>query len=385
MVSADWASIYKELGANPIINATGSVTLLGGSTPVPEVVEAMAMANQAYVPLMELEEKAGKFIADIVNVPAAYITSGAGSALTLATAAIMAGDDDDKIEQLPDTTGMKNEILIQNRQRYMMHYWYDRCLELAGAKLVDFGSEDRTTAQDLENAIGPNTAAVHYYAVEQSPDSHALSLEETIEIAHGKGLPVTVDAAGQIYPLENFGKYVRMGADFQCIAAKYLGASQSVGLALGTEEMIYKLGLQAFASYEGRRVRGIGRPHKVDRQEMMGCVAAVKRWMTMNHEERLANVETRTQTIVTRLLTVPGVRVEMLDNIIGHQPFGFNLWVDEAVTGMNIRQVADKLKAGDPPIWTRVRDWEDFITIHMFGLNENEEHIVGDRIAALFE
>jgi len=74
-----------------------------------------------------------------------------------------------------------------------------------------------------------------------------------------------------------------------------------------------------------------------------------------------------------------------LDNIIGHQPFGFNLWVDEAVTGMNIRQVADKLKAGDPPIWTRVRDWEDFITIHMFGLNENEEHIVGDRIAALFE
>jgi len=385
MVSADWASIYKELGANPIINATGSVTLLGGSTPVPEVVEAMAMANQAYVPLMELEEKAGKFIADIVNVPAAYITSGAGSALTLATAAIMAGDDDDKIEQLPDTTGMKNEILIQNRQRYMMHYWYDRCLELAGAKLVDFGSEERTTAQDLEDAIGPNTAAVHYYAVEQSPDPHALSLEETIEIAHGKGLPVTVDAAGQIYPLENFGKYVRMGADFQCIAAKYLGASQSVGLALGTEEMIYKLGLQAFASYEGRRVRGIGRPHKVDRQEMMGCVAAVRRWMTMNHEERLANVETRTQTIVTRLRTVPGVRVEMLDNIIGHQPFGLNLWVDEAVTGMNIRQVADKLKAGDPPIWTRVRDWEDFITIHMFGLNEHEEHIVGDRIAALFE
>ena len=385
MVSADWASIYKELGANPIINATGSVTLLGGSTPVPEVVEAMAMANQAYVPLMELEEKAGKFIAGIVNVPAAYITSGAGSALTLATAAIMAGDDDDKIEQLPDTTGMKNEILIQNRQRYMMHYWYDRCLELAGAKLVDFGSEERTTAQDLEDAIGPNTAAVHYYAVEQSPDPHALSLEETIEIAHGKGLPVTVDAAGQIYPLENFGKYVRMGADFQCIAAKYLGASQSVGLALGTEEMIYKLGLQAFASYEGRRVRGIGRPHKVDRQEMMGCVAAVRRWMTMNHEERLANVETRTQTIVTRLRTVPGVRVEMLDNIIGHQPFGLNLWVDEAVTGMNIRQVADKLKAGDPPIWTRVRDWEDFITIHMFGLNEHEEHIVGDRIAALFE
>ena len=91
---------------------------------------------------------------------------------------------------------------------------------------------------------------MHYYAVEQSIDPLALTLENTIEVAHAHGVLVTVDAAGQIYPLENFGKYVRMGADFQCIAAKYLGATQSVGLALGSEEMIRKIGLQAFASYE---------------------------------------------------------------------------------------------------------------------------------------
>ncbi|MCI0887409.1 MAG: aminotransferase class V-fold PLP-dependent enzyme, partial [Chloroflexi bacterium] len=330
MAKSDWGEIYKELGAHPVINATGSVTMLGGSTPIPEVREAMDRAHEAYIPLMELQDRAGKYIADMTDVPAAYLTSGAGSALTLATAAIMAGDDDDKIQQLPDTTGMKNEILIQRRQRY----WYDRCLELAGAKLVDFGTDERTTAKDLENAIGPNTAAVHYYAVEQSPDPHALSLEETIEIAHGKDVPVTVDAAGQIYPLENFGKYVRMGADFQCIAAKYLGASQSVGLALGSEEMIHKLGLQAFASYEGRRVRGVGRPQKVDRQEIIGAVAAVKHWMTMNHEERLADIESRSHAVVSRLKNIPGLRVEELDNIIGHQPFGLNIWVDEGVTGM---------------------------------------------------
>ena len=132
--------------------------MLGGSTPAQEVRDAMAMADSAYIPLMDLQERAGQAIADMVDVPAAYITSGAGSALTLATAALMAGDDDDKIQQLPDTTGMKNEILIQRRQRYMQHYWYDRCLELAGAKLVDFGSDERTTKQDLEDAIGPNTA-----------------------------------------------------------------------------------------------------------------------------------------------------------------------------------------------------------------------------------
>ena len=381
MTTADWGDIYKELGAKPVINATGSVTMLGGSTPIPEVREAMAQADGAYIPLMELQEAAGAAIARMVNVPAAYITSGAGSALMLATAAAMAGDDDDRIQQLPNTAGMKNEVLIQTRQRY----WYDRCLELAGAKLVVFGSEERTTAEDLENAIGPNTAAVHYYAVEQEYDPDALSLEDTIAIAHAHDVLVTVDAAGQIYPLENFGKYIRMGADFQCIAAKYMGSPQSTGLALGSQDMIRKIGLQAFASYEGRRVRGVGRPQKVDRQEMIGAVAAVRHWMTMNHEDRLADSERRTRAILSAVAGISGLRAELIDNVIGHQPYGLKLWVDPAVAGFDVYDLRDRLKDGDPPVWTRVRDEDDFIAIHMFGLNPGEEITVGERIAALFK
>ena len=380
MPSSDWGEIYRELGARPVINAIGSVTMLGGSTPAPEVKEAMERANYAYVPLMELEQKAGEAIARMVDVPAAYITSGAGSALTLATAAFMAGDDDSKIQQLPDTTGMKNEILIQKRQRY----WYDRCLQLAGAQLVEFGSDEMTTREDLERAISPNTAAVHYYAVEQDPDSKALSLEDTLDIARAEGVPVMVDSAGQIYPLENLGKYVRMGADFQCIAAKYMGAPQSTGLALGTEEMIRKLGLHSFVSYEGRRVRGIGRPQKVDRQEMVGAVAAVRRWVTMDHEERLADAERKTRTILAPLQGIPGVTTRFIDNVIGHMPYGLDLEVDESVAGISVFDVVDRLKAGDPPIWTRVREGESWITIHVFGLRDGEDRIVGERIAALF-
>ena len=380
MATTDWGSIYKELGATPVINATGSVTMLGGSTPAPEVKEAMERAEGAYIPLMELEEKAGAAIANMVNVPAAYITSGAGSALTLATAACMAGDDDAKIQQLPDTTGMKNEVLIQERQRY----WYDRCLELAGAKLVMFGNAEGTTRKDLEDAIGPNTAAVHYYAVAQEPDRQALSLEDTIEIAHDKGVPVLVDAAGQIYPLDLFGSYVRMGADFQCTAAKYMSSPQSTGLAFGSEDMIRKLALQSFVSYEGRRIRGVGRPQKVDRQEMVGVVAAVRRWMTMNHEERLAETETKCRNMLNPLQGIPGVTVELLDNIIGHQPYGVTLEVDSSVTGISAHDVVDLLKAGDPPIWTRVREGDTGIVLHAFGLNEGEDKIVGQRIAALF-
>ena len=379
MVSENFGNIYKELGATPIINAIGSVTMLGGSTPLPEVKEAMDLAGDSYIPLMELEEKAGAAVADMVGVPAAYITSGAGSALTLAGAAVMAGENDNLIEQLPDTSGMKNEILIQKRQRY----WYDRCLEASGAKLVEFGSDEGTSAEDLQNAINEKTAAVHFYMVEQEYDPNALSLEKTIKIAHDNDLPVLVDAAGQIYPLDLFGKYVKMGADFQCIAAKYMGASQSTGLALGSEEMIRKISKQSFVGYEGRRIRGIGRPHKVDRQEMVGVVAAVKNWMTINHEERLADIENRSQIFINILAGTPGVDTMMINNIIGHQPFGVELRIDETKTGISPQQLVETLKEGDPPIWTRVREGDDYIAIHMFGLKVGEEKIVAERIKAL--
>ena len=193
-----------------------------------------------------------------------------------------------------------------------------------------------------------------------------------------------VDAAGQIYPLDLFGKYVKMGADFQCIAAKYMGASQSTGLAFGSEEMIRKISKQSFVGYEGRRIRGIGRPHKVDRQEMVGVVAAVKNWMTINHEERLADIENRSQKFINILSDIPGISTTMINNIIGHQPFGVELRIDETITGMSAQKLVETLKEGDPPIWTRVRDGDDYIAIHMFGLKVGEEEIVAERIKELF-
>jgi uncharacterized pyridoxal phosphate-dependent enzyme len=374
----DWGSIYKEMGAKPVINATGSVTLLGGSTPVPEVKAAMDAADSAFIPLMELEQVAGDRIAEMLDVPAAYITSGAGSALTLATAAFMAGTDDAKIEQLPDTTGMPNEILIQKRQRY----WYDRCLELAGAKLVEFGDENGTTEEDLKNAINERTAAVHYVVYEQKPtDPNVLTLEQVLEITHAAGKPVSVDAAGQIYPLENFGKYVRMGADFQCIAAKYMGAPHSTGFALGTKEVIDAIGRHSFVGYEGRRVRGIGRPQKIDRQEIMGVVAAVDRWLTINHEDRLAYAESQSQAILKPLQGIPGVKAELNTNIMGHQPFGAIVSIDPAIIGFTIDDLVQKLQDGDPSIWTRVSLEAPQIEIHVFGMSEGQPELVGNAIA----
>jgi len=379
VTTKDWGSIYKEMGARPVINATGSVTLLGGSTPVPEVKAAMDAADSAYIPLIELEQVAGDRIAEMLEVPAAYVTSGAGSALTLATAAFMAGADDDKIQQLPDTTGMPNEILIQKRQRY----WYDRCLELAGAKLVEFGDENGTTEDDLRNAINEHTAAVHYVVYEQKPvDPHVLTLEKVIEITHAAGKPVSVDAAGQIFPLENFGKYVKMGADFQCIAAKYMGAPHSTGFALGTKEVIDAIGRHSFVGYEGRRIRGVGRPQKIDRQEIMGVVAAVQRWITLNHEDRLSEAEAQSRAILKPLEGVPGVTASLNSNVKGHQPFGVFVSVDPDVVGFTNDDLVQKLQDGEPSIWTRVSLDAPRIEIHVFGMGPGEPELVGNAIAA---
>ena len=213
------------------------------------------------------------------------MTSGAGAALALAGAAFMAGNDDDLIQQLPNTSGMKGEMLIQKCQRY----WYDRCVEVSGAKLVEFGDELGAIESDLENAITDQTCGIVWVANELSPgtvvgnniQTNPLSLEKVIEIAKKHNIYVLVDAAAQIYPLDILGKYIRMGADAQVIAAKYMGASQSVGLALGTEEMIGKIANQSFTGYEGRRIRGIGRPMKVDRQEIIGVTIAVHEWVTI--------------------------------------------------------------------------------------------------------
>ena len=378
MVTSDWGAIYKELGARPVVNATGSVTLLGGSTPLPEVKEAMDRADSAFIPLIELEKAAGDEIARLCGVPAAYITSGAGSALTLASAAYMAGADDDLIQQLPDTTGLKNEIVLQHREQY----WYDRCLQLAGAKLVFAGDENGTNEDDIRAAITDKTCAIHVPVVEQAPkDPNVVPLDKVIEIAKEAGVYASVDAAGQIFPLENFGKYVRMGADFQCIAAKYMGAPQSTGLALGTEEIIDAISRHSFVGYESRRIRGVGRPHKVDRQEMMGCVTAVQRWFKLDHESRLAAAEQESLEIIKPLRGIPGVTTELIDNIIAHMPFGVTVGVDEDVVGFNNEDLVVKLKEMDPPVWTRTMDNAP-LAIHVFGLNPGEARLVGESIAA---
>ncbi|MBI4219469.1 MAG: aminotransferase class V-fold PLP-dependent enzyme [Chloroflexi bacterium] len=371
----EWGGVYRSLGIKPVINAMGSVTLLGGSTVTPSVRAAMSEADDAFVPLEELQEKAGRAIAEMIGADAVYLTSGAASAIVLSSAAAMAGDDDAKIQQLPDTTGMKNEFLIQKRQRY----WYDRCLNLAGGKIVEFGTPEGTTEEQLEAAMGPKTAAVHYWMDERNIDPNVLTLQQVVKVAHRRNLPVTVDAAGQVYPVENLNKYAKSGADLVAYGTKYIGAPHSTGMIVGSREWVRKASLQSFTSFEARRVRGIGRPQKLDRQEIIGVVAAVRDWVTMDHESRLAKHEARSEAIQRHLKGLKGVKSEVVRSTIGTTPHGVRVEIDPAVTKKTLDDAVSELRAGDPPIWTR--HFGGVMTVAVVQLADGQEEIVGQRLA----
>ncbi len=366
--------VLEKLGVRPVINAQGNATVLGGSTPPPEVQAAMDEANENWVEMRELLEKSGEFIAGVLGTESAYVTSGCAAALTLSTAACMAGDDPDRIGQLPDTTGMKNEVLFQKAQRY----GFDRCYTLAGGKLVEIGGEDGCTAEQLEQAIGPKTAAVAYF-IQPDWGSSVLSLDETVRIAHEHDVPVIADAASQIYPLEYFQDSAQ-GADLVCFGAKYFGAPHSSGIVTGRRQMVDAVVKQGFIAYQLEGQRSFGRPMKLDRQEIVGAVAALDRWFSMNHEDRFLEYERKASVIQNAMAGVSKARARLVEN---NRFWGSTLHVvvDPAL-GKTAQQVSDELDAGAPRIWVGVQG-ADTITMNMHTLNDGEEDIIAERLTQI--
>ena len=364
-------NVLAKLGVRPVINAQGNLTTLGGSTSPVEIRAAMDEANENWVEMEELLEKSGEFIAGVLGTESAYVTSGCAAALTLSTAACMAGDDPDKIGQLPDTTGMKNEFLIQKAQRYA----FDRCFTLAGGKLVEVGDDVGCTAEELAQAIGPRTAAIAY-PVQTDWGSSVLPLDEAVRVAHEHDVTVIADAASQIYPLDYFQRSAQ-GADLVCFGAKYFGAPHSSGIVTGKRSLVSSVVRQGFIAYQVEGGRSFGRPMKLDREEIVGAVAALDRWFSMNHEDRLAEYERKASVIQEGLAGVHNATTDVVE----HDRFWkstLHVKLSSAL-GKTAQQVADELDAGTPRIWVGVQG-EDTITLNMHVLNDGEQEIVATRL-----
>jgi D-glucosaminate-6-phosphate ammonia-lyase len=334
--------VYEELGLIPVINCSGfHLTVLGGSILSPTVQQAMDDANRYFVDMKEMLHKSGKIIADLVSAEAALVTSGCSSAMLLAIAACMAGKDTEKAARLPDATGMKNEILIQSKQRYK----YDRTLLNTGAKLIEVGDQNGTTLAEIEAAINEKTVAMHF--VVSGNHEGIVPLEELVHMGKQHNIPVIVDAAGQVYPVDSLRKNQIIGADLVAYSSKYFGGPNSTGFLAGRKDLVEAAVMHNFIGFEYGPPRTIGRAMKVDRQEVVAVVTALREWMSMDHEARFAVNKERAERLMAALADIPNITV----SLHGDPVAGVRIAFDETVIHKTTAEIADRLKAGNPSIW----------------------------------
>ena len=327
----------------------------------------MEESTNNWCAIWELEDKVGKEIARICAAEAAHVTSGSFAALVLSAAACIAGKDPEKMRRLPDTSGMKNEIIIQRNLRGAHTGepgMYDRSMEVPGGKFVQIGHEVYgARPEDLEAAFSERTAAIHFM-VPDYPDSRKdiLPLEQVIEIGHKHGVPIIVDAAGQTYPSELLSRFAKWG---QILCATQQSTSREQTLPAGYADG--RISSKPFRSTvsSGRKqgaddprpgfYRSIGRGYKLDRQEIVGTLAALKRWVSMDHQkERVAPALKKIGNLKKALTEVPGLRFsswpETLVDGIGYHELGVQIHLENKSPG-EVAAINQKLRDGDPSIW----------------------------------
>jgi uncharacterized pyridoxal phosphate-dependent enzyme len=283
-------SIYATIGVRPLINARGTVTIIGATRMLPEVQEAMDAATREYVQLDELMEGVGRRLAERTGAEWGIVTSGASGAITVATAGAVTGGDPDRLWRLPDLTGMKDEVIIPSYSRSA----YDAAARAVGVRMVEVDD-----LQQLVRALGPRTAIILVLAGRRS-ENGPLSVEEIASAARPHGVPILVDAAAEGLEVPN--PHLAQGADMVAYSGgKYLRGPQCAGLLLGREDLVRSAWTNSAPHH------GFGRSLKVGREEIMGMLAAVEMWFERDHEAEWRAWETRLQHIGRRLQDVPGV------------------------------------------------------------------------------
>lgn len=274
---------YSSLGIRPVINAFATLTKLGGSLMPPEVLQAMNEAAHCFVDVHALQHKVGERLAELTHNEAAYVSTGAAAGLLLATAACVAGKNPEHIERFPHLEGLKNEVIIQRLHRN----GYDYAVRETGVTLVEIGTDQGTTEEDLKTALNEKTAAIFWFQGAMNKPSE-LSLEHVISIAKTHDVPVIVDAAAQLPPVSNLWAFTHMGAALAIFSGgKDLAGPQASGLVVGRKDLIEAMRMHGSPNH------ALGRPMKVGKEEMMGLLAAVERYLKLDHEARAKAFEER--------------------------------------------------------------------------------------------
>ena len=366
----DASQAYQRLGVNPVINAAGSVTKYGGTRTRPEVLEVMTGAARIMVNVEELNRKAGEEIARLTGAEAGFVCSGAAGGLVLQAAACIAGKDPVKMRQLPDTTGMKDEFIIQNMHRFP----YEQAYRAGGAKLVEIGDSRYSHPWELEGAIGENTAAVAFLCAPKT-NRRAIPLEQVCEIAHSKGVPVVVDAASMLPPRENLKKFLADGADMVSFSGgKGIRGPQGTGILCGRADLI-----EAAAAH-ANPAQFLGRPMKVAKEEVIGLITALNMFLEEDEESEMQAYRALAEQVVDALSEVPGLKITLEhdnhDYLIPHAVMKFGSdW-----RGPSRDEILNAMADGDPPIYLHFLGQPDELAVDPLNLTEEENILVISRL-----
>lgn len=373
MTGAAWPEVYKKLGVSPVINAQSWVTALGGSLMRPEVLQAMDDAAQVFVNMTDLNRAAGEVVARACGADKGLVTSGCAAAQVLMVAACMTGQNEDNVEQLPDTTGMKNEVILFKGQRNR----YDKSFVTPGATLVEFGSETDATVEELEAAINENTACIAFVVAPFLPAG--IGLEETIRLAREHDVPVIVDAAAEVPPRANLSKFIKMGADMVGFSGgKGIGGPQATGLLAGSSDLMEAAFMNSLNLYAS--VAGIGRPMKVSKENIIGLVTAIELFTDSDEASEWAGWQSKAEFVLESLSGIPGLRVELEDDPSERQGPQPVLYFEDDYDGPSIDEIKKQLEAGDPAIYVGGGGARQEINIVMVNVQDGEEKIIADRL-----
>ncbi len=374
----DPMEVYKRLGVRPIINAAGTYTHLGGSLMPPEVISAMNDAAQGYVPIRDLTKATGERIAQLTGNEAALVTTGAAGAIFVGTCACIAGDDAEKAKRLPFTDGMKNEVVTQ---KLHLTGWTRQC-EAAGGRLVEVEYKDQ-----MERAINGRTAMLYFlvadkhfgtYRDQPNAPGGKVSLAECVAIAKAARIPILVDAAAELPPPENLSAYTKQGVDLVAFSGgKGLRGPQNAGLLLGRKDLI-----NIAATFQSP-YSGIGRDLKIAKETMIGMVAAIERYVKVDHAAEWKEWARQIDYMRGVLAKVSGVETGYVPReITNHVP---RLWVkwDETAFNFSREDCFKALQDGEPsivPLRTPMG-----VTIVPWMMAPGQEKIVAQRLRELLE
>ena len=354
---------FKELGVRTFINAAGTYTSMTGSLMRKEVTDAINYGATEYVNLDELHDKVGDRIAQLLECEYATVSSGAFGAMTIGLAGVMCGMDTEKVAQLPDTTGLKDEVIVQEAH----DIGYTHALINTGAKLVKV-----KTAQDLEKAINKNTAMLWF--LNANTDQGEIDREAFVALGKKHDIPTFIDCAADVPPVDNLFKFTKMGFDLVAFSGgKGIRGPQSAGLLLGKRKYI-----EAARLHTPPRGTTIARGMKVNKEEVLGMLAALEVYLAKDHKKEWELWENQIKLISDSALSVKGVETEIhVPPHANHVPSLRITW-DENVVTITKDEMRKRLREGHPSIETVGGKEEVGITTWM--MEPGQERTVAQRV-----